>query len=377
MKKTHKQVVGLVSLGAVAAMTVFAATLPSPGASATTQTVTDRLVVNVVEKMPDVNLTTPSGSIVTTKRNQPITFNYVNVSSVKLSMKHTAEDGTVTTVDNLVDKSVSTDYGSDTIDLNLADYGYGNFRFTLFGLAQDGASDTDAISVEFQWMNSDVETTTDGQPGVDLDYDDGNLPKEVNITVTGPDGETVYETTVTPPTGDVEIPLNEIPGLPSGTYHVKIEGIKDDGTTAYVKEYDTDYDNGNSTADDDGTINLHYDGNNAPERIDITVYDPSGKSVYTTTVTPPTRTVTIPFDDIPGLVSGTYLIDAIGYNAGGDIVYREKFNYNYEVEVVPVPDTGSFFQGLNISREDFLITGLIMFGIISIVGVGIIVRKKR
>ena len=44
---------------------------------------------------------------------------------------------------------------------------------------------------------------------------------------------------------------------------------------------------------------------------------------------------------------------------------------------IVVPDTGSFFKNLNISNEDYIITGLIIFFVFSIIGFGIVARKKR
>lgn len=48
-----------------------------------------------------------------------------------------------------------------------------------------------------------------------------------------------------------------------------------------------------------------------------------------------------------------------------------------EDKAIIVPDTGGLFQGLNISREDYLITGAVVFMIIGVVAVGVIRRKHR
>lgn len=84
--------------------------------------------------------------------------------------------------------------------------------------------------------------------------------------------------------------------------------------------------------------------------------------------------ITIPF---AGLDWGDYTVK---------ISFRNQYNkpvgdiYVYKVSWygnVPVPDTGGFFQGLNISREDYLITGLAVFMIIGVVAFGIVARNKR
>ena len=41
------------------------------------------------------------------------------------------------------------------------------------------------------------------------------------------------------------------------------------------------------------------------------------------------------------------------------------------------PDTGGLFQNLNISREDYLITGLIVFFVLGIVGIGVVAKNRK
>lgn len=48
-----------------------------------------------------------------------------------------------------------------------------------------------------------------------------------------------------------------------------------------------------------------------------------------------------------------------------------------EIPDTGAPDTGGLFQNLNISKEDYLVTGLIIFFILGIVGFGIVARNKR
>ena len=44
---------------------------------------------------------------------------------------------------------------------------------------------------------------------------------------------------------------------------------------------------------------------------------------------------------------------------------------------VDVPDTGGLFAGLNISKSDYLITGLAIFFLTGITGLFFIIRKKN
>lgn len=88
------------------------------------------------------------------------------------------------------------------------------------------------------------------------------------------------------------------------------------------------------------------------------------------------RKMTIP---MTGLPSGDY-IGIISYkNQYGHLVgntKRIRIHWQ-EGQAIIVPDTGGLFQGLNISREDYLITGAVVFMIIGVVAVGVIRRKHR
>jgi len=388
MKKSHKQVVGLVSLGAVAAMTIFAATIPSPGAAALS-TVTDTITVRVVADSPDVNFLVPSSNVTVTHPNQDLQFDYNNISAAVLSLTYTDENGVVTEVGSIANITSEYEYDTFSTTFNLDSYGYGTFEFVLTGEGVDGVTDTDAIAITYQWMNSElVEDDGDGDnnPTIVLDYDDDpddddpedgtdGAPTEIKITVVDEDGDVVYETTVTPPTDDVEIPFDDIPGLPEGDYTIIVEGTNEDGETGYHGEHEYHYDDENNNDGDDGKIVLHYDDDNEPSTIVITVTDEDGNVIYEETVTPPQREIYIPFDEIPDLPDGDYNVDIVGYDDDGDVVYTEYYIYHYER--VPVPNTGSFFRDLNVSKEDFVVTALIMFFVISTVGVGVILKKKH
>ena len=65
MKRRTKQVLGLSGLVGVFAMTAFAATIPAPGASATTNSVTDTIQVRVVGTESDVTVKSNSPEQIT------------------------------------------------------------------------------------------------------------------------------------------------------------------------------------------------------------------------------------------------------------------------------------------------------------------------
>ena len=74
-------------------------------------------------------------------------------------------------------------------------------------------------------------------------------------------------------------------------------------------------------------------------------------------------------------------ITIVAKDADGNIIYISKvIIVHFDPLKVPhsgAPDTGGLFKDLNISREDYLITGLIVFFIVGIVGLGVVARGRR
>ena len=89
--------------------------------------------------------------------------------------------------------------------------------------------------------------------------------------------------------------------------------------------------------------------------------------------------IELPMD---GYESGTYNVTFVARDENGNQLYTPTQNplrYTKE-EDIPVPgtaDTGHFFQNLNISKEDYIITGLIVFFVFGIVAFGIVARGNN
>ena len=76
--------------------------------------------------------------------------------------------------------------------------------------------------------------------------------------------------------------------------------------------------------------------------------------------------------------SEPYIIGLTAYDSNGESLYNE-FTYSYISDLVPdtgAPDTGGLLKTLNISNEDYLVTGLLVFFVISVVALGIIIRGR-
>ena len=146
----------------------------------------------------------------------------------------------------------------------------------------------------------------------------------------------------------------------------------------------------------DTTIILDYDPDTgAPEddgkvaKIEINIYDEDGNLVKPSPiiVNAPTKEIVIPFADY-NLPSGKYRIELTAYDRHNNILYRRiSFYYVYNALPVPgtggddedtkVPDTGEILHGLNISRSDYLLTGLIIFLIVGVGGAVFIVKREQ
>lgn len=147
---------------------------------------------------------------------------------------------------------------------------------------------------------------------------------------------------------------------------VYAEITEDEDTGKYYVDLDYEADDG--TEQSDGEV----------AKIIINVYDENGNLVEglsPITVTPPTTKVELPMAAY-NLPTGTYTIKVAAYDADNNELYK-PYVFQFYYETVEVPNTGSVFKNLNISKEDYLVTGLLIFFIFGIVGFGIIARGNR
>ena len=81
-----------------------------------------------------------------------------------------------------------------------------------------------------------------------------------------------------------------------------------------------------------------------------------------------------------GLDAGEYTIYIEGYDGfdgGGELIDTASVNFRYSPDAPNVPDTGSLLSALNISRADYLITGLVCFTIISVLALVVIKKSHK
>ncbi len=135
------------------------------------------------------------------------------------------------------------------------------------------------------------------------------------------------------------------------------------------------------------TLDLNYSPYDGTEEsvgnvadIVVNVYDENGnlvKALSPTRVIVPGTSVVLPFGDY-GIPSGTYKIAISTYDKDGNELYEPYvITINYEAKSIPVPDTGGVLGNLNISKTDYLVTGLLIFFIVGISGVVFIAKRDK
>jgi hypothetical protein len=178
-------------------------------------------------------------------------------------------------------------------------------------------------------------------------------------------------------------------GFGYGKYVINVKGTNESGVydedlvsfeyLPLVAELEEDEDTGKIYTDleynaDDGT----EDSDGDVAKIIINVYDKDGNLVEGLSpieVTPPTTKVELPFEKY-NVPSGRYTIAITSYDRDNNKLYK-PYILTLDYEAVIVPNTGGFFRELNISKEDYLVTGLLVFFIVGVVALGIILKDGK
>lgn len=229
-------------------------------------------------------------------------------------------------------------------------------------------------------------------PDQDLSFDYENV-EYLTITIHYTDKDDVEHIIPLLEKDDPESFVDHIPGSYStpldllaedygyGEYRVEIVGIgfndvKDFETVEFALYPVV----GEANEADDGKVylDLQYDTENENiNTIGINIYDENGNLVNVLspiTVNAPDMRVELPFAE-NNLPTGNYRIEITAYNAEGEALYKPYITYYY-YEMIPVPNTGALFSNLNISRTDYLVTGLIIFFLAAILGIVFIVKGR-
>lgn len=327
MKKTHKKIFGLFGLVLVVAVTIFAAFLPAPKTQAADTTpVTDTISVRVVGSTPVVNLSGIAPGAVVTSGSQEVSITYENIENLLAVLKFTDVNGNVyekTLIDSSIgDKPVSYVAGTSDISLDLAN---GTYSYT------------------YQYYVDGGGTATATGGGDLLGYGYGQYV----LTASGDSIEGVP--------AESSVNFSYVPVTAS---------VTQDGSKVSI---DLDYDETGGT------------GTGQVDKVVINIYDENGNPVGPSpvTMTPLNANYTFDMSDY-GLPSGTYTVSVQAYDVNGVKLYKPfEVQFYYEARRTPVPDTGGIMGDLNISKTDYIITGLIIFSVVGISGAVFISRHDK
>lgn len=374
MKKTQKKVLGFSGLALVAAMTAFAVTLPSPAGAINNTSVTDTLQVRVVGGAPDVNILEPAENKKVGKAHQDLVLSYENLDKVVVSLKFTAESGTTYEIENYRTlDGLNYAAGEQTIDLDFSRYGYGTYDITVKGYGADSVPDEDRVQLVYVASVTNVEEKEDGSIDVDVDYDGDEIGR-IDVSLRPEGGNPIWSGSITPPNKDINIPLKD---LEAGDYEIVVDTYDKNGNFIDQEIVKYHVPGVTITEKDDGSIDIEVDTDGEGEIGKIVIdVKPSGddNTVWTGTVTPPETGTNIPFDEF-AKESGDYDIIVKIYDKDGNLIKTTTVKYHYES--VNVPNTGAFFKNLNIAKEDYLITGVIIFFVLAVVALGVVSRGRK
>lgn len=241
MKNTHKRMLGFFGLSVVSAMTVAAATMPTPGVSATASpSAVDTITVRVLSNVPNAEILSPANGITVTKPRQHVTVEYGKLKAITVYIKYIDEEGHESTNHifygasdlNLEPGTVEQDYL-----LGSGGFGYGRYVISVVGVDEnDGELPLDSISLDFTAVKAEAEQNEDdGMVEVHFtDYQDD--VEEVEIWVEGKLVKTV-------PKEDLDkVAKISFEDKESGTYTIELKAKYADGTKADMPSIDVDFD---------------------------------------------------------------------------------------------------------------------------------------
>ncbi len=293
--------------------------------------------------------------------------------------------------------------------------GFGGLAFVVglttiaYNLPTSATSVGGAVEVRVEVYNISLETVIQSPEDGDIVSDKDVTFSEMHshasnvkyyLTYVAEDGtETVHELTDqeisgTDLTGRTEFTLDLDNYGGAGTYIFRSVATNDDGV---VREDAVQFTYAGSSADQDDVV---VDGDNKKiafrvcytagvDKLVYQIFDKNGNPVSNEyeyeiqdTDCGDCVEIEIPLegDDAPDLKEdGQYTVVIKSYDENGNPISTSSVYFDYEAKPddIDVPDTGSILKALNISKADFMITGLVGFTIISLISLFVIRRSHK
>lgn len=318
MKRKTKRLLGVFGLAAVMVTTAIAYALPTPEAHAEESTDANVTIqVKVVGPGETAQLVSPANGAVIKSNIVPVEYTYqrMKVVYVNLSCDSKSRAAGDPIVVHTQNVPADNDYtGSFKTNINLNDWGIQADATCRLFLTGKGVNDTDVRD-----------------EGVQFEY----RAMKVDIPTTG-DGD--EEKPVTDEKGDPEVTI----GVRDDVYSLLLQVYNEAGKPVFVK-----------------------DGKEEPILVSRDKFD--GDSY----------TLNLPMSKY-GAKTGWYELVAIAYGQDGkEVISMNTYRFYYDPGTPNVPGAGTVMDNLNISRVDYVVTGLIAFGAVAMFGIYLVARKSR
>lgn len=398
MKTTKKHLLGLGGLALVTAMTAVAFSIPAPDASAYEQAAVSGEVVvqvKVYSGNPEIKINAPLDGTITTNRNITISNTYSDADSVDNILTFGNTMGRANTAKDLRAKlniPVSTPAnGDDAFTVDLRQFGgYDHYLLTSV-LRSDESTLEDSVTFRYVPANiTQIGTDANGDPIFLVEYDEGVNHVEIQIydELGNPVLKEPFQYNVKNPdeggAEEVTIPLGANKA-DTGDYLASVTPF---GPVAEAEVENSAYDAASQTL----TADLSWDDN--AEVIYIQILDAYGQPIdlqYPYVIANPgtagSDSIVIDLSDLDlsdfdltyyeviatpyAIANSTKNIDQLDMMHG-----PVSTNFHY-TKPIQVPNTGDIMQMLNLSRADYLMTGLIAFGSTAIFALVFLARKKE
>jgi len=206
---------------------------------------------------------------------------------------------------------------------------------------------------------------------------------EKNLDVIYPEGQATVTRMITLPQGDTEYTLKVVATGTNGTV------VEDSITFSYRAMSVTT--KGEVAENDDPIIYIAANGSVYRFQIQAYAQDGTAKPVFVNAEGEQEAlvfgrdaldengkmSVTLPFAKYKAQ-AGTYDVAVVAYDEAGNVISMNRVEVKYSPKTPDVPGTGSMLlDNLNISRMDYLLTGLIAFGAVAGFAVYLVFRKSR
>lgn len=211
---------------------------------------------------------------------------------------------------------------------------------------------------------------------------DGTVASKVEITDQKIEGTDVSGTTT------FDLDMNDYGGTGVYVFESKLIGVDDTTHTDHVQFTYAAISAEDPTVSDSGAeVSYRVKYSSGVKSLTYQLFDEKNNAIsepITINTTDPEAGGYMDIDiDVTNLdlKSGKYQILTVGHSekdGAGQTIGTDLVSFNYTAPDSPdVPDTGSLLAALNISRADYLITGIIGFTAISVAALFIVMKSKR